>query len=131
MTDPRHLLLAADLLLILHAAFVAFVVLGLCAIVVGKWRGWAWVSNRGFRLTHLLAIGFVAAQAWLGRLCPLTVWEDSLRRRAGLPGYSETFVQHWLHQLLYFSAERWVFTALYTVVAALVLALWWRDRGRR
>ncbi len=72
MTHP--LTVAADALLLLHALFVGFVVLGVPIVIVGGLRGWRWVRNPWLRLAHLGAIVFVAAQAWAGRVCPLTLW---------------------------------------------------------
>lgn len=115
----------ADLVLVLHAFFVTFVVAGQVLILVGLWQGWAWVRNRAFRLAHLLAIGIVVLQAWLGVLCPLTILENALRRRAGEAAYEGSFIQHWLHRLIFYEAEGWVFTAVYTAFAVLV-ALTWR-----
>lgn len=43
MESSTLLFLAADALLLLHVLFVAFVVLGLICILVGKVRGWLWV----------------------------------------------------------------------------------------
>ena len=75
-------LLAADLLLIGHVLFVAFVVFGLILILIGKPLNWAWVRNPWFRLAHLAAIGIVALQSWLGLICPRTKLEMTLRDRA-------------------------------------------------
>ena len=120
--------LMADGILVVHFAFVLFVVLGLALILVGLRAGWAWVHNRRFRIAHLAAIGIVVVQAWLGRLCPLTVWENELRRRAGQLDYPAGFVQHWLHRVLFFEAEPWVFTAIYTAFGALVVLVWFLGR---
>lgn len=116
--------LAADALLLLHALFVAFVVLTVPLVLLGRWRRWAWVRNPWLRLVHLLAIGVVVAQAWLGMVCPLTTWEMALRARSGEAVYAGSFVAHWLGALLYYSAPAWVFTALYTAFALLVAATW-------
>jgi len=121
----------ADLLLVIHALIVAFVVCGLLAIVLGGWRGWQWTRRFSFRLTHLLLVAVVAAQAWIGVLCPLTIWENALRQRAGQDGYDGSFVQHWLHQLIFYEAPLWVFTLLYTAFGALVAATWWWWPPRR
>ena len=124
------LTLAADLILVVHVLFVAFVVIGQLLVLLGGWYRWHWVRNLCFRLAHLLAIGVVVVQAWLGVLCPLTHWEMALRERAGEPGYQGSFVAHWLHQLLYFQAPAWVFTCIYTLFGLLVLASWWWVRPR-
>ncbi len=89
----------ADVVLVVHAAFVAFVVVGLVLIWVGRFRGWAFVRNFWFRAAHLVAIGVVAAESLTGFVCPLTMWEDRLRLLAGgEQRYAGSFIQHWLHQ---------------------------------
>ncbi len=47
----------ADAIVIIHALFVAFVVFGMAAIVVGLVLRWGWVRNFWFRVLHLAAIG--------------------------------------------------------------------------
>ena len=100
-------LLAADLLLIGHVLFVAFVVFGLVLILIGKPLDWHWVRNPWFRLAHLTAIGIVALQSWLGVICPLTKLEMTLRDRADGVVYSGSFISHWLESLLYYQAPAW------------------------
>lgn len=117
-------------MLVVHALFVAFVVIGQGLILVGLWRNWAWVRHRGFRLAHLAAIGVVVLQAWLGVLCPLTIIENALRERAGEAAYQGSFIQHWLHRLIFYDAEGWVFTVVYTAFGVLVV-LTWRHGGPR
>jgi hypothetical protein len=56
-------LLLADLILVTHTLFVAFVVLGLVVVLLGKYRRWRWVRNWRFRLAHLAAIGVVIAES--------------------------------------------------------------------
>lgn len=114
----------ADLLLGLHVSFVLFVVGGQILILLGGWRGWRWVRNRHFRRAHLLAIGIVVFQAWLGILCPLTRWENALRAKAGGATYSGSFIAHWMNELLYFHAPDWIFMWAYTLFGASVLAAW-------
>lgn len=123
--------LAADALLALHTLLVAFILLGLVLILLGKLRAWNWVRNFWFRVAHLGAIAIVALQAWLGMICPLTLWEMQLRARAGDTTYSGAFIAHWLEQLLYYRAPLWVFTLGYTLFAALVIASWFWVRPRR
>ena len=124
MDLPFFYLLAADIILILHVAFVIFVVAGLLLIFVGKFRSWEWVRNPWFRLIHLSAIGVVVMQAWVGVLCPLTIWEMQLRTLAGDTTYSGSFIAHWLETLLYYQAPSWVFTLVYTVFGAFVAISW-------
>jgi hypothetical protein len=109
---------AADALLFLHFAIVAFIVGGLVLTWTGAALGWRWVRNPWFRYLHLGAIACVAAEALLGIACPLTIWEDTLRGGAR----AESFVGRWVQALLYYRAPEWIFTALYVswAVATLV-----------
>ncbi|MDW8479063.1 MAG: DUF2784 family protein [Xanthomonadales bacterium] len=84
-------------------------------------RGWRWVRDPVFRLAHLATIGFVVAQTWLGELCPLTVWEQDLRRIAGQETYEGSFVAHWLGRLLYVEAPWWAFLWAYSLFGLAVL----------
>jgi hypothetical protein len=116
--------LLADLVLALHVLFVAFVVLGLALIAIGGLGGWRWVRNRRFRQLHLAAIGFVVIETWLGRVCPLTELEASLRDGVGGSGYESGFIAHWLSRLLYVDAPPWAFVLAYTAFGAAVVAAW-------
>lgn len=117
-------LFLADLVLATHALFVAFVILGLLVILLGRYRHWGWIKNGWFRGIHLLAIAIVIAESWLGLICPLTEWESRLREAAGGSAYSTSFIQHWLHEILYYDFSPWVFTVAYTVFGILVLIAW-------
>ena len=118
----------ADVVLAVHVAFVAFVVGGFALILAGIARGWAWVRNPVFRWTHLAAIVVVALEALASIACPLTVWEDVLRR--GAPG-DTSFVGRWLSRLLYWDLPPWVFTVTYAAFAATVAFVLWRHPPRR
>ena len=122
--------IAADILLVLHTGFVVFVVAGLALILIGGARGWTWVRNPWFRLAHIVAIGVVVLQAWLGRICPLTTWEMALRSKAGDATYAGSFVAHWFQAILYYEAPMWVFAICYTAFGALVVASWFWVRPR-
>jgi hypothetical protein len=116
--------IAADVLLVLHVLFVVFIVFGLVLIFVGRFLNWQWVRNRWFRLAHLIGIGIVVLQAWFGLICPLTIWEMSLRARAGDAVYEGAFIAHVLNELLYYDAPAWVFVVAYTVFGGLVVLSW-------
>ncbi len=131
MNDADLYSLLADAMLVIHFAFVVFVVSGFVLILIGLFAHWSWIHNRIFRITHLAAIGIVVLQAWFGQLCPLTVWENELRRRAGQSGYTETFVEHWLHEVLFYQAEPWVFTTIYTGFGVLVVLVWFLGKRCR
>lgn len=123
-------LLLADLMLVAHFAFVAFIVLGLAVIYVGGARNWSFVRNPWFRLVHLISIFIVVLQSWFGLICPLTIWEMAFRARAGDAVYGGSFVSHWLGRLLYYTAPEWVFIVSYSVLGALVMASWFLVRPR-
>jgi hypothetical protein len=124
-------LIAADLLLLTHVLFVAFVILGLVLIVAGKLAAWAWVRNPWFRLVHLAGIGVVVLQSWLGVICPLTTWEMALREKAGDAVYTGAFIAHWLEEILYYRAPEWVFVVGYTVYGVLIVFCWFWVRPRK
>ena len=131
MSAELFYLIAADIILLVHVLIVLFVVFGLLLILAGKIFAWGWVHNFSFRITHLVAIGVVVLQSWLGLICPLTVWEMDLRARAGDSVYEGSFIAYWMQSLLYYRAEEWVFILLYTLFAVLVVASWYWVRPRR
>lgn len=123
--------LLADIVLLLHAAVVVFVIGGAIALPLGHAKRWRWVDAPGFRYTHLAGVGFIVLQSWLGATCPLTTLESWLRQQAGGPGYAKGFIEHWLHQLLFYEAPAWVFVAVYSAFGLVVLIGWLRYPLRR
>jgi hypothetical protein len=86
--------LLADLVVVIHFAFVLFVILGgLLAL------RWPWVAY-----IHLPSATWGAWIEFTGRICPLTPLENALRAQAGEAGYSGGFIEHYLLPLLYPSA---------------------------
>jgi hypothetical protein len=83
--------LAADLTLLVHFAFILFVVGG--ALLVLRWPALVWL--------HLPAAIWGAWIEISGRLCPLTTLENRFRLDAGLEGYEESFVEHYLLPVIY------------------------------
>ena len=119
--------LVADFVLIVHFAVVLFVVGGLVLIWIGAAAGWQWVRNFWFRIAHLAAIAFVAAESLAGVWCPLTVWEDALRGAQA----EKSFVARWIHRILFYDFPEWVFAAAYLLFALVVTASFWWVRPRR
>ena len=124
-------LLLADAVLVVHVAIALFVVGGLVVVIVGNLRRWQWVNGLWFRFAHLAAIAVIVAQAWLGALCPLTLFEMWLREQAGAATYNGSFIGHWLQRLLYYDAPAWAFTLVYSVFGLVVAATWWFFPPRR
>lgn len=112
---------AADLVTAIHAGYVAIVVAGFVAILIGGAAHWHWVRNFYLRAVHFTMILLVCCEALIGATCPLTVWENTLRVRAGEYGYSRDFVGYWLDRLIFYEAPAWAFTAAYLAFGALVL----------
>jgi hypothetical protein len=114
----------ADGVLLLHVLFAGFVLAGQLLIVLGAYRGWVWIRNRGFRIFHLGAIAIVVTQSWISLICPLTALEMRLRVLAGQEQYEGSFIQFWLERLLYYEAPAWVFISVYTVFGLFVVMTW-------
>lgn len=130
MSSSEYALLA-DFTLAVHAAFVAFVVGGQVAILIGWLRDWEWTRGRLFRFTHLAAIGFVVLESWFEIPCSLTVLENAFRIRSGAAAYEQSFIGHWLAHLLFYEAPPWVFTLIHTLFGALVVATFFAYPPRR
>jgi len=81
----------ADLVLVVHLAFVLFVVLG--GLLVLKWPRLAWL--------HVPAAVWGVLIEYKGWICPLTPLENSFRARGGGAGYSGGFIEHYIQPLLY------------------------------
>ena len=81
----------ADLVLVVHLAFVSFVVLG--GLLVIRWR---WVA-----FFHIPAAIWGVLIEYSGWICPLTPLENSLRRSGGEGGYIGGFIQHYIQPVLY------------------------------
>jgi len=108
----------ADLILLVHFALAAFIVLGLPLVWIGAALDWGWIRNRTLRYAHAGAILVVAAESLAGFVCPLTRWEDALRSGAD----SRSFVGRWIARLLFYEMPEWTFTVAYALLAAATLA---------
>ena len=90
----------ADIVVTVHAAYVAIVVVGFAAMLIGSAAQWRWVRNFYFRAAHLAMILLVCAEALFGTSCPLTRLENALRLRGGETGYARDFIGYWLDWLI-------------------------------
>jgi hypothetical protein len=81
----------ADLVVVIHFAFVLFVVLG--GLLVLRWPRLAYL--------HVPAALWGAWIEFTGRICPLTPLENALRAGAGEVGYSGGFIEHYVLPVLY------------------------------
>jgi Protein of Unknown function (DUF2784) len=83
--------LGADALVLLHLAFILWVVFGALAVLRRPRLAWL----------HLPAAAWGALVELRGLYCPLTDWENALRRRGAQQGYADSFVEHYLLPLIY------------------------------
>ena len=111
----------ADLLVAIHTAYVAFVILGMAAILAGAIFRWSWVRNPWFRWGHLLAIVIVGLEAVLGITCPLTEWENVLRILAGQEASGTSFIGRCLHGTIFVNISEGVLAGCHIGFALLVL----------
>ena len=83
--------LVADLIVLVHLAFVVFAVAG--AVLVLRWRWVVWV--------HVPAVVWAALIEYAGWICPLTPLENRLRILSGGAGYRGGFIEHYVLPILY------------------------------
>ena len=116
--------LLADLVLIVHLAFVIFVLCG--GLLVLRWRWVAWL--------HLPAAVWGSVVEFAGWICPLTPLENRLRVQGGGAGYEDDFTTRYLLSILYpVDLTRDIQLLLGTVVIAVnaVIYCWlWRTQAR-
>jgi len=118
----------ANAVLISHVGIVLFILGGLLLTLLGGVLRWRWVKNFWFRALHLLGIGYIAMEAWLGIVCPLTTLEQWLRQKAGQASYEGDFIAHWMRQFMFYEAPPWVFIVAYSGFGALVALSWFLVR---
>jgi hypothetical protein len=113
--------LLTDTIVIVHFAFLAFVVGG--GFLVRRYR---WLI-----VPHLLALAWgIYVEAMPGMLCPLTPLENHFARLAGAEGYEGGYIEHYLVPIIYPdgltpTAQRWLAMAL---IAVNVIAYTWPRR---
>lgn len=98
----------ADVVVVVHLAFIIFVATG--SLLAWRWPAVVWA--------HLPAVAWGAGTVAVGFLCPLTPLEKSLRAAAGDAGYPGGFVDHYVEGVVY--PEEYT-GALQAVAAAAVL----------
>lgn len=83
--------LLANLVLLLHFAFILFVIFG--ALLLLRWPRLLWLQ-----VPAVIWAAIVISQGWI---CPLTPLENWLRRQAGEVGYQGGFIEHYLLPVIY------------------------------
>ena len=110
----------ADLVLIFHFGIVIFITSLFVIIPVGYKFKWNWPRNRKLRSTHLLLIFLVTTETVFGLTCPLTLIEHNLR---GIY-ISNTFVNSWLQNLLYWNFPKEFFLISYILCLMWTIFMW-------
>jgi hypothetical protein len=117
--------LLADLVVIVHFAFILFVVGG--GLLARRWR---WMT-----LPHLLCATWGVYVELSGRICPLTPLENLLARRAGEAGYAGDFIDHYLVPVIYPAGltrpMQWALAVVVVLVNVAAYAWRRRDPSRR
>ncbi len=112
----------ADVVLALHLGFVLFVSLG--GLLLVRWPRLAAV--------HLPAAAWGAWIEFTGRICPLTPFEQYLRRRGGEAWYTGGFIEHYLTAAIYPGGLtrdiQLALGALVVLANAVFYWRWWRRR---
>jgi hypothetical protein len=114
--------LLADTTVVVHIAFVLFVVLG--GVLVARWPRLVWL--------HVPALAWGVWVVFARRVCPLTPLENWFRGQGGGTIYAESFIDHYLLPMLYpaFPRDiRYGLGALVLVLNAFVYLMVFRRRG--
>jgi len=109
--------LLADGLVALHFAFIVFVLFG--GLLVLRRRAWS--------VLHLPAVAWAAFAELTATTCPLTPWENALRRRAGDAGYDGGFIEHYVIPVIYpagLTPRIQFLLGAFVVVLNLIVYLW-------
>jgi len=81
----------ADLMVVAHLAFIAFVFVG--GLLAWRWPRLIWA--------HLPCALWGVLVEFTGWICPLTPLENTWRIRGGVAGYDVSFVEHYLLPVVY------------------------------
>jgi hypothetical protein len=81
----------ADLIVVVHLAFVLFAVLG--GLLALRWKSLAWIQVPAFLWATLIEFA--------GWVCPLTPLENWLLEKSGDITYPSGFIEHYILPLLY------------------------------
>lgn len=114
----------ADLVLLIHLAFIVFVIVG--GFFASRWRWLPWI--------HLPAVAWAVVLEFSGWICPLTPLENSLRQASGEAGYAGGFLEHYLVQVVYPEAltpEIQIYIGLgVLLINGMAYSILWKGRTR-
>jgi hypothetical protein len=113
----------ADAIVVLHLAYLVFIPVG--GVLALRWPRLV--------VPHLVAVATGVVSITVGFDCPLTTWEQWLRRKGGRRAYTDGFVDHYLTGRVYPHGYAWVVQALFAscFVASYVVIIGRRSSSRR
>lgn len=91
----------ADVIMVAHLAWIVFMLAGFVLTIGGFWNP-RFFERWLFRTIHLFGILLVAALELFNKYCPLTIWENALRRHYdSSTDYPGSFIIGHLEELIY------------------------------
>ncbi len=123
-------ILFSDIVLVVHFAWILFIILGLPAALA--------FGMRRLRIAHAVALVGTVVMQVTGTICPLTHLEEYLRR-SDAPGFSYggSFIITWLRHLIYIEdigvslVIIYILTGIYLAFVILSWFLWPVCQSRR
>jgi hypothetical protein len=115
--------IGALVVLLVHLAFVLFVVLG--GVIALRWPKVAWA--------HIPVAVWGALIEFTGGICPLTPLENWLREQAGEERYAGDFIEHYITALIYpggLTREIQIGLGVFVVVLNVAIYVWIATRRR-
>ena len=112
----------AVFLLIVHCVWVLISLLGIVAIPLFDFLGWAFIHSAWFRIPHFVMVSIVFVETVFKWRCPLTLWEDEARAKTGDVRYPMGFTVYWVEKITGRSFPPWYYTASYVALFVIPLA---------
>ncbi len=116
----------ADLIVVVHLAWILFMLEGFILTLRGFFHK-EFFERWLFRTAHLLGIAYVSTLALMGRYCPLTVWENTLRAKYDPSlNYPGSFMIYYFEKFVYPDVNPLIiqipttFIAVFTVVVFII-----------
>jgi hypothetical protein len=81
----------ADIVVLIHFAFIIFVILG--GFLALRWRWLVWI--------HIPVVLWGVLIEFAGWICPLTPLENQFRMKSGASGYQSGFIEHYIIPIIY------------------------------
>lgn len=115
----------AELILVFHFGFILFALIG--GFLVIRWRK--------VIFAHLPTVAWGIYIEVSGGICPLTPWENRLRRQAGDAGYEGGFIEHYITSIIYpdglTHSMQLMLAGILLGTNVVAYALVWRSHRRR